>query len=113
MHLRVLDLSSTLPSLSHAFSLQGDSGALLEAVPDQFGQKAIEVAEGPMLSAQDATILRAAAVVACERFVHVARSQLGMEMTLPQIDAWLWSVAKDRPDYRSLPRFSLRNTVFF
>ena len=35
------------------------------------------------------------------------------DLTLPDLNIWLWAVAKDRPDYRALPRFVLRNTPFF
>ncbi|KAF9245003.1 hypothetical protein BU15DRAFT_41666 [Melanogaster broomeanus] len=79
--------------------------------------------EGPVLTSDQAYILRAAAVDACEKIVGYARS-LGdaslpddqkwvKDITLPQLDMWLWAVAKDRPDYRELERFVLRDTVFF
>jgi hypothetical protein len=35
------------------------------------------------------------------------------DVTPPDLDNWLWAVAKDRADYRALPRFVLRNTPFF
>jgi hypothetical protein len=114
VHLGVLDLKSAGSLPSCTFSGVAVNGVLLQAAPVT-GTNALEVSvtEGPLVTFHDATVLRAGAVVACERFVHLSRTRFGRELTLPQIDAWLWSVAKDRPDYRSLPRFSLRNTVFF
>ncbi|KAH7108133.1 hypothetical protein BKA62DRAFT_681193 [Auriculariales sp. MPI-PUGE-AT-0066] len=110
VHLGVLDVTA-VPSLTQAFAKTHSLDALLE-LPQQAAQLATNIVEGPRVTPQDAAVLRAGAVVACERFIHLAR-KLDIDMTLPQIDAWLWSIAKDRPDYRSLPRFSLRNTVFF
>ncbi|KAI9572102.1 hypothetical protein HD554DRAFT_2015910 [Boletus coccyginus] len=79
--------------------------------------------EGPVLTSNQAYILRAAAVDACEKIVEYAH-QLDetslpddqkwiKDITLPELDVWLWAVAKDRSDYRELERFVLRNTVFF
>jgi hypothetical protein len=34
-------------------------------------------------------------------------------MTLPDLDMWLWAVAKDRPDYRRLERFVVKDTAYF
>ncbi|KAF8836425.1 hypothetical protein BDN67DRAFT_332911 [Paxillus ammoniavirescens] len=78
---------------------------------------------GPTLTAGQAYILRAAAVDACEKIIGYTRSldsaslsddqKWVKDITLPQLDMWLWAVAKDRPDYRELERFVLRDTVFF
>jgi hypothetical protein len=78
--------------------------------------------EGPILTVDQSYILRAAAIVACEQIVNVARSpdtelpenlEWISDITLPLLDMWLWSVAKDRQDYRQLERFVLKDTVFF
>ncbi|KAF9222615.1 hypothetical protein BS17DRAFT_783141 [Gyrodon lividus] len=79
--------------------------------------------EGPVLTSEQAYILRAAAVDACEKIIGYVRSlddgslsndqKWVRDITLPQLDTWLWAVAKDRPDYRELERFVLRDTVFF
>lgn len=86
--------------------------------------------DGPVLNGDQAYVLRAAAIHACERIVTVAHSTPatvssdgGLTLTnppewvrkiaLPEVDLWLWAVAKDRPDYRRLGRFVLRDTVFF
>lgn len=65
-------------------------------------------------------MLRAAAVDACDIIVQAAREDAKdedaswrKEMTLPQLDGWLWAVAKDRKDYRDLPRFAERGTVYY
>jgi hypothetical protein len=97
------------------------------APPARVGKgKAVPV-EGPTPTPAQAYVLRAAAIEACERIVTRARAmgdaaESGQqqrappwlkEVTLPDIDIWLWAVAKDRADYRALPRFALRNTPFF
>ena len=97
------------------------------APPARIGKgKAVPV-EGPTPTPAQAYVLRAAAIEACERIVARARAmgdaaasgqQQGAppwlkDVTLPDIDIWLWAVAKDRADYRALPRFALRNTPFF
>ena len=88
--------------------------------------KAVPV-DGPTPTPAQAYVLRAAAIEACERIVarahamgDAASGQLGTlpppwlkDLTLPDLDIWLWAVAKDRADYRALPRFALRNTPFF
>ena len=68
-------------------------------------------------------MLRAAAIDACELLVAHGKTLPEAqgdgalawlrELTPPELDAWLWAVAKDRPDYRKLERFALRNTAFF
>ena len=79
--------------------------------------------EGPVLTLEHAYILRAAAVDACEKIVEYARrldeaslpdgQRWIKDITLPELDTWLWAVAKDRTDYKELQRFVLRGTVFF
>ena len=74
--------------------------------------------DGPILTQEQSYILRAAAIDACEQIVEVARSLEGVpewvnSITLPELDMWIWAVAKDRRDYRQLGRFVLRNTVMF
>lgn len=71
--------------------------------------------EGPVLSKEEAYVLRAAAVDGCETIVQTAR-RLQLEgvggkegafasVTLPELDGWLWSVAKQGRLRRSLRRF--------
>ncbi|TFK54027.1 hypothetical protein OE88DRAFT_1654491 [Heliocybe sulcata] len=87
--------------------------------------------EGPVLTVEQAFLLRAAAIEACEVIVQVARGlRLDGEdagwvaggeeelawvkgISLLDVDTWLWAVAKDRGDYRALGRFALRGTCFF
>ncbi|KAF9451282.1 hypothetical protein P691DRAFT_724443 [Macrolepiota fuliginosa MF-IS2] len=82
---------------------------------------------GPMLSNAQAFKLRAAAIDACEMIIeeaHLFDAYAGggkdqdtlawiREITLPELDMWIWSIAKDRPDYRALERFAQRDTVFY
>lgn len=73
--------------------------------------------EGPILTTDQACVLRAAAVDACEMIVEKAHELNEpcwlKDIELPKLDMWLWSIAKDRADYRRLERFVLRDTVFF
>ncbi len=81
--------------------------------------------DGPSLTEEQACRLRAAAIDACEMIIEVAHEVASgkghdgqslewmKDIKLPDIDMWLWAVAKDRPDYRSLERFVLRGTVMF
>ncbi|KLO18380.1 hypothetical protein SCHPADRAFT_845128 [Schizopora paradoxa] len=128
VHLGVLDLSDS--SLSNVFSCSSDLGGLLERSPTE-GQTVVAAMpktppkDGPTLTEEQACRLRAAAVDACEMIVEVAhelasgRDHDGQSLewmeniTLPDIDLWIWSVAKDRPDYRALERFVLRDTIMF
>ncbi|KAH9961295.1 hypothetical protein BC827DRAFT_1203673 [Russula dissimulans] len=104
---------------------------LLPASPEPAAKAAVSipavVVDGPVLTPAQAYVLRAAAIEACERIVAHARAMSAAgphdgspggaswlkDVSLPDIDIWLWAVAKDRADYRALPRFVLRNTSFF
>jgi len=118
VHLGVLDITSS-PSLSSHFTEARDPetlASLLGPAPES-GPKQ-EPIEGPVLSASDAYLLRGAAIDACEMIVASSRKlqsspQWVRELKLPELDMWLWAVAKDRVDYRQLPRFAQRDTVFF
>ena len=128
IHLGVIDLSSASHGLDIKFpdasSLNNLSSLLAEASPNTDTDKTPKSIppEGPTLTVDQSYILRAAAIHACELIIDVARSpdielpeNLGWirDITLPLLDMWLWSVAKDRPDYRQLERFALKNTAFF
>lgn len=103
---------------------QGTLNALLAEAHPKFKEdsktKQLPV-EGPILTVDESYILRAAAIDACELIVEAAHSEdfqtadleWMKEVTLPGLDMWLWSVAKDRADYRRLERFVSRKTVFF
>lgn len=124
IHLGVLDLSACDSALKGTFEDAGAPQALealLAPAPDLAegtAKSATKVVpkEGPILTTDQAYILRAAAIDACELIVKTARSmdmdvlqKDGLEwvkdINLPDIDTWLWAVAKDRPDYRKLDRF--------
>lgn len=127
IHLGVLDLSACDPSLKGTFEGAGAPQALealLAHAPDPVegtAKSAVKVVpkEGPVLTTEQSYILRAAAIDACELIVKTARSmdreelrKDGLEwvkdIILPDVDTWLWAVAKDRPDYRRLDRFMHR-----
>lgn len=132
IHLGVIDLSAS-PALSLLFPdarSEDRLATLLGPAPSNVvrgGQntKALPK-EGPVLTSDQAYILRAAAIDACELIVAEARSlepsvlpsddgslEWIKDIRLPDLDMWIWSIAKDRQDYRALERFVLRDTVFF
>ncbi|PPQ65000.1 hypothetical protein CVT26_015708 [Gymnopilus dilepis] len=129
VHLGVIDLSSSdeLSSLFPASASAETLQALLASAPSSkgTGDKSKSTPQGgPVVTTNQSFILRAAAIDACELIVEAARSldveTLGDEkyawvrdVSLPTLDMWLWAVAKDRADYRALPRFVDQNTVFF
>ncbi|KAI0633658.1 hypothetical protein C8Q77DRAFT_1217987 [Trametes polyzona] len=132
VHLGVIDLSHAdaslgLPQLFPDAQDPARLEALLSAtdpVDPAAAKKNKEVPkEGPLLTVEQAYVLRAAAIDACELIVEQAKTldTSGVEgdfswlkdITLPELDAWIWAVAKDRPDYRKLERFALRNTPYF
>ncbi|KAJ3538144.1 hypothetical protein NM688_g6561 [Phlebia brevispora] len=130
IHLGVIDLSSSTPSLGLAqlfprTDVEHTLEALLAFAPHTPKEHTKAVPkEGPVLSVEQAYTLRAAAIDACELIVSTARHldandlqgpngedfKWLKDITLPELDAWIWSVAKDRADYRKLPRFVLRKT---
>jgi hypothetical protein len=81
--------------------------------------RAEELKEGPLLGSQESFVLRSAALDVCERISAIAR-EMELEPSLDwirrirpsQLHMWLWSVAKDRLDYRILPRFTEVKTIF-
>ncbi|GLB37255.1 putative potential Queuosine, Q, salvage protein family protein [Lyophyllum shimeji] len=127
VHLGVIDLSAS-PTLSRLFPSAGSPEnlkVLLEAWNGPETAPKVVPKEGPILTSDQAYVLRAAAVDACELIIKVAGSLPAeslpddgsldwiKQITLPELDLWIWAVAKDRPDYRRLERFVLKNTVFF
>ncbi|KAF9467261.1 hypothetical protein BDZ94DRAFT_1248929 [Collybia nuda] len=126
IHLGIIDLSAS-PSLSSLFPNAGSEGSLktLLDVHESTSVPKSLPKEGPVLTSHQAYILRAAAIDACELIVEEAQNLSSntlpsdntlywiREITLPDLDMWIWAVAKDRADYRALERFVLRDTVFF
>ncbi|KAJ7668389.1 hypothetical protein DFH06DRAFT_1181516 [Mycena polygramma] len=122
IHLGVIDISRS-PNLAMLFPQAGSPEqleALLATVaPGPGGDAKVLPKDGPVVSANQAYILRAAAIDACELIVQVAHTLNEQpmdwlrDMELPTLDMWIWAVAKDRLDYRKLERFVLRDTVFF
>ncbi|KAL0956105.1 hypothetical protein HGRIS_002273 [Hohenbuehelia grisea] len=125
IHLGVIDVSST-PLAKHFPDIESRLEDLLARPPPTPADiKKEPPAEGPILTSDESYILRTSAIDACELIIEVARSletsdtntisapAWVKEITLPDLDMWIWSVAKDRRDYRALQRFVLRDTVFF
>lgn len=119
IHLGVIDLSGS-PSLSSLFPGAGADDKLktLLDVPDP-NLKAVTLREGPVLTMEQAYILRAAAIDACQVIVESAHKldDESLEwikgIRLPELGMWIWGVAKARVDYKELERFVLRETAFF
>ncbi|KAF8160973.1 hypothetical protein B0H34DRAFT_746495 [Crassisporium funariophilum] len=131
IHIGVIDLSSS-SSLSGLFprtnsdeqlkALLGPGPALPSIKSSDLPK--IPIKEGPILSNNQSYILRAAAIDACELIAQAAQTldvrSVGdgslewiNELTLPDLDMWIWAVAKDRQDYRDLVRFVNTDTIFF
>ena len=136
VHLGVIDLSSSTPSfgLKEIFPSAGKKETLdllldnAPPVPEKGKEpKKAPPREGPVLTTKQAFTLRAAAIDACELIVQTAQGLEERELvgengkdlswlksiTLPELDAWIWAVAKDRADYRALERFVLRRSTYF
>ncbi|KAF5389365.1 hypothetical protein D9757_004379 [Collybiopsis confluens] len=120
VHLGVIELSSSslFQSIFAEAGFEQKVIALLaEPTSETYVDKATLPTEGPCLTTDKACILRAAAVDACEMIIEHAHEtdepEWLKDIRLPELDMWLWSVAKDRADYRKLERFVLRDTVFF
>jgi len=128
VHLGVIDLSSASHELESKFPTTRSPGNLDFLLAEASSKTNMETdttsipPEGPTLTVEQSYIVRAAAIDACEQIVEFARSpntalpeslEWVRDITLPQLDIWLWSVAKDRQDYRQLERFALKDTVFF
>ncbi|KAG6891755.1 hypothetical protein C0992_006176 [Termitomyces sp. T32_za158] len=125
IHLGVLDLSAS-PELASLFPGAGSAEKLEPLLKSYSGSESpIKVVsqEGPIVTTNQAYVLRAAAIDACELIVETAHSLATVsddgslswlkELTLPELDMWIWAIAKDRPDYRQLGRFAMKGTVFF
>ncbi|KIJ67591.1 hypothetical protein HYDPIDRAFT_108450 [Hydnomerulius pinastri MD-312] len=137
VHLGVLDLSDSrdtglqkifpdaenVAKIDALLALPEDTPITSSSATPDAKPKKVPPKEGPVLTSDQAYVLRAAAVDACEKIIAYARSldegslsedqKWIKDITLPQLDMWLWAVAKDRTDYRELERFVLRDTVFF
>jgi hypothetical protein len=132
IHLGVIDLSPCDATLAALFPGAGASQALdslLALAPAQPSVTAERVPKaipkgGPVLTVEQAYILRAAAIDACELIVQYAQAMDASELnddglawvkniTLPDLDTWICAVAKDRTDYRRLERFVLTKTLYF
>jgi hypothetical protein len=128
IHLGVLDLTNASHGLSTLFPDAGNdetlSSLLAEApLAKQDKLSSSPSKDGPSVTEDQAYILRAAAIDACELIVERAATLDQSsdaetpgwmnKMSLPTLDMWLWAVAKDRADYRALDRFAAKDTVYF
>ena len=130
IHLGVIKFPSD-SSFSNLFPEAGCEGVLqqlLGLTPKTTDEAASKIKtkpkEGPKVTTQQSYILRAAAIDACQLIVDTAHSldiatleeknvAWISNLTLPDLDLWIWSAAKDRPDYRALVRFADQETIYF
>jgi len=130
IHLGVIRLPPGSP-LSTLFSDAGSEDALphlldltSEPTKEAVSQPKTEPKEGPRVTTEQSYILRAAAIDACQLILHTAHSldpatleeknlTWLSKVTLPDLDLWIWSAAKDRSDYRALVRFADQETCYF
>ncbi|KAK7057399.1 NAD+ kinase [Favolaschia claudopus] len=112
LHLGVLDVSrSSLSMLFPHASTEEQVEELLATAARSIGDTQTALKDGPLLSSDEAYILRAATIDACELIREAAREldePLSREMQLPSLDNWLRSVAETRPE---LERFVYRSTT--
>lgn len=111
VHLGVIDLSAS-PILQGVFSDSHSEKKIASLLETSDVSSRQLTREGPKLTAEQSFVLRAAAVDACEMIVAAAESA-ALGITLSDLDAWVWQIAKDRGDYRQLERFAEKGTIFF
>jgi len=70
--------------------------------------------EGPSIDNEHAFRLRAAVVVAVRKMVEAAdRNARHLKVTVPKINIWLQSIARERSDYRAIGAIRIQDNVFF
>ncbi|KAJ3181594.1 hypothetical protein HDU85_003536 [Gaertneriomyces sp. JEL0708] len=97
-----------------------ESISLRNRIAQGEGANLPKVVEGPRLTREEAYVVRAAAVDAGQVVIKRAK-ELGKEaslewlgtMTEADLDGYLWSVAKDDPLLRKIPRMVERNTIMY
>lgn len=109
VHLGILDISaSSLPRLRTNFGALTVAENLKYDPTDGMAegeQSKTDLVEGPELTEEEAYVMRAAAVDACQMIVDAAIEEGADSLTLPELDGWLWSVAKEGRFRTSLVRF--------
>ncbi|KAI9020762.1 hypothetical protein CLU79DRAFT_719860 [Phycomyces nitens] len=82
-------------------------------IPSEWKQ---EIVDNKDVGEEKATILRAAAIVACDKIVQLTRSSSPIgpiaNMTEGDLDVYLWRLGKEG-EYRKIPRVEWRDTVMF
>lgn len=124
IHLGVINISSSrsLANLFPTAGLKDNLELLLGPASSANNDTTLNsYEEGPVLNHDQAFILRAAAIDACELLVDAAHSQDAgedlptwiKEITVSQVNKWIRTFAENRPEYRALGWFVLRDTSFF
>ncbi|ESK85239.1 hypothetical protein Moror_11386 [Moniliophthora roreri MCA 2997] len=125
IHLGIIDLSHVDDLVGLFPVFDASTLQLPSSSKNDNGDEKQALEDGPHLTSTQSYILRAAAIHACERIIEVARSldlsdddkkefKWINELTLPDLDMWIWSIAKDRKDWRrGVKRFVCRDTVYF
>ncbi|KAJ9123039.1 hypothetical protein QFC22_001228 [Naganishia vaughanmartiniae] len=121
VHLGFIDLSECSVPALRAWGAAA-TAATGQATSETDGAKK-KIREGPSLTAEEAYIVRAAALdagrIAVERAHALAAASDGAglswlaDMTEADLDGYLWSVAKDDPELRKVPRMVELGTVMY
>lgn len=101
----------------------GPTNALLKAKTDRAASKQTPAPlGGPVLTVQQATLLRAAAVFACERLAEFARAGgvdevdgcawVKDDVTATGVDGYVWAGGKAKPEWRKIERF-VCDSIFY
>jgi hypothetical protein len=110
VHFGILDLqAANIPNLRTAFGRLTVSENL-RTIATEINKPDTDVNEGPMLSMEEAYVLRSAGIDACDMIVRKAKGLVEMDpriqaVTPPGLDGWLWSVAKEGRLRTDLARF--------
>lgn len=111
VHLGIIDISSSDSLKSFWPAISGeDIQRRLDQQKEGVAAQA-RVGEGPSVTLEQAFRLRAAAIVASETIVDVAKDT--SPVTPLKIGIWLQSVVRKRPDYQVCGGILAKDTIFF
>ena len=116
VHLGIINTSQA-PNLKTGWPAGSDT--TVQPLLAQPGDKEIESSspfQESTTTSQQAFSLRAATVIACDRFPDIAKNVLDGSLptvTARRLNAWFHGIVKERPDYRSLGGIVLQDNVFF
>ncbi|KAJ2937030.1 hypothetical protein H1R20_g56, partial [Candolleomyces eurysporus] len=115
VHLGIVNISPAT-DLKTGWPVASDNA--VQALLAQPGDKETETSlfQEPTTTRQQAFSLRAATVIACDRFPDIAKNVHDGSLpavTVRKMNAWFQGIVKERPDYRSLGGIVLQDNIFF